>query len=81
MLRDHDLKPKFAGPRFFVRVAGLEMHPLDSADRLEALKNDMGIGFCNIQNVVQKSVLKIFTSLIMQLFHLKRGWLIGFMIH
>ena len=48
VIRDHDLKPKFAGPRFFVRVAGLEMHPLDSANRLEALKNDMGIGFCNI---------------------------------
>ena len=48
VIRDHDLKPKFAGPRFFVRVAGLEMHPLDNADRLEALKNDMGIGFCNI---------------------------------
>ena len=24
------------------------MHPLDGADRLEALKNEMGIGFCNI---------------------------------
>ncbi len=48
VIRDHDLKPKFAGPRFFVRVAGLEMHPLDAEDRLEDLKNDMGIGFCNI---------------------------------
>ena len=48
VIRDHDLKPKFAGPRFFVRVAGLEMHPLDGADRLNDLKNDMGIGFCNI---------------------------------
>ena len=48
VIRDHDLKPKFAGPRFFVRVAGLEMHPLDVADRLSDLKNDMGIGFCNI---------------------------------
>jgi succinate dehydrogenase / fumarate reductase iron-sulfur subunit len=48
VLRDHDLKPKFAGPRFFVRVAGLEMHPLDVANRLEYIKDDMGIGFCNI---------------------------------
>ena len=48
VIREHDLKPKFAGPRFFVRVAGLEMHLLDVADRLPALKNDMGIGFCNI---------------------------------
>lgn len=48
VLRDHNLKPKFAGPRFFVRVAGLEMHPLDTENRLEDLKNEMGIGFCNI---------------------------------
>ena len=48
VIREHDLKPKFAGPRFFVRVAGLEMHPLDAEDRLKDLKDDMGIGFCNI---------------------------------
>lgn len=48
VIRDHDLKDKFAGPRFFVRIAGLEMHPLDSENRLEELKNDLGIGFCNI---------------------------------
>ncbi len=48
VLRDHDLKPKFAGPRFFVRVAGLEMHPLDTANRLEKIKDEMGIGYCNI---------------------------------
>lgn len=48
VIREHDLKSQFAGPRFFIRVAGLEMHPLDSADRLSDLKNEMGIGFCNI---------------------------------
>ncbi len=48
VIRDHNLKPKFAGPRFFVRIAGLEMHPLDSENRLEQLKNEYGIGFCNI---------------------------------
>ena|SRR2546430_17500862 len=26
VLREHDKKEEFAGPRFFVRVAGLEMH-------------------------------------------------------
>ena len=39
---------QFGGPLFFVRVAGLEMHPLDSANRTELLKNELGIGFCNI---------------------------------
>jgi succinate dehydrogenase / fumarate reductase iron-sulfur subunit len=48
VLRDHDLKEKFGGPRFFVRVAGLEMHPLDGADRTRLLKDELGIGLCNI---------------------------------
>ena len=30
VIRDHeDNKPKFAGPRFFIRLAELDMHPLD----------------------------------------------------
>ena len=48
VLRDHDQKEKFGGPRFFVRVAGLEMHPLDDEDRVPLLKNELGIGLCNI---------------------------------
>ena len=48
VLRDHAKQAEFAGPRFFVRVAGLEMHPLDSLDRTPLLKNEMGIGYCNI---------------------------------
>jgi len=48
VLREHQLKEEFCGPRFLVRVAGLEMHPLDTGDRSEMLKNELGIGFCNI---------------------------------
>ncbi|HXQ26240.1 MAG TPA: succinate dehydrogenase/fumarate reductase iron-sulfur subunit [Candidatus Acidoferrales bacterium] len=48
VLRDHDKKEQFGGPRFFVRTAGLEMHPLDGADRTRMLKEELGIGFCNI---------------------------------
>lgn len=48
VLREHDRKDKFGGPRFFVRVAGLEMHPLDVLDRIPILRNQLGIGFCNI---------------------------------
>ena len=48
VLRDHDKMAKFAGPRFFVRVASLEMHPIDSLDRTALLKNEHGIGLCNI---------------------------------
>jgi succinate dehydrogenase / fumarate reductase, iron-sulfur subunit len=48
VLREHKKHDVFAGPRFYVRVAGLEMHPLDDGDRLELLKDDMGLGYCNI---------------------------------
>ncbi len=48
VLREHELKKEFAGPRFLVRVAGLEMHPLDTEDRSEMIKDAMGVGFCNI---------------------------------
>jgi succinate dehydrogenase / fumarate reductase iron-sulfur subunit len=48
VLRDHGQKEKFGGPRFFVRAAGLEMHPLDVANRIPAIKEELGIGYCNI---------------------------------
>ena len=49
VIRDHDEnKQHFAGPRFFIRYAELEMHPLDTNDRREFLKEDMGLGYCNI---------------------------------
>jgi succinate dehydrogenase iron-sulfur subunit len=48
VLRDHDKQDGFAGPRFFVRNAALEMHPLDEASRTGYLKREAGIGYCNI---------------------------------
>jgi succinate dehydrogenase / fumarate reductase iron-sulfur subunit len=49
VIRDHeDNKKYFAGPRLFVRLAALEMHPLDTNDRRELLKEKAGLGFCNI---------------------------------
>jgi succinate dehydrogenase / fumarate reductase iron-sulfur subunit len=48
VLRDHERKDSFAGPRFLVRVAALEMHPLDTAARGAYLKDQAGIGYCNI---------------------------------
>src|SRR5207249_3122359 len=48
VLREHDQKEAFGGPRFFVRVASLEMHPLDNASRVKDLKDEFGIGLCNI---------------------------------
>ncbi len=48
VLRDHDQHAKFSGPRFLVRMAGLEMHPKDTASRTKYLKDEGGIGYCNI---------------------------------
>jgi succinate dehydrogenase / fumarate reductase iron-sulfur subunit len=48
VLREHDRHEQFGGPRFFVRTAGLEMHPLDGVSRTALLKKELGLGFCNI---------------------------------
>jgi succinate dehydrogenase / fumarate reductase iron-sulfur subunit len=48
VLRDHDKYEQFGGPRFFVRVAGLDMHPMDGVSRTKLLKDELGIGLCNI---------------------------------
>jgi succinate dehydrogenase / fumarate reductase iron-sulfur subunit len=48
VLREHDKHDSFGGPRFFVRVAGLEMHPLDGLSRVGLLKSELGLGLCNI---------------------------------
>jgi succinate dehydrogenase / fumarate reductase iron-sulfur subunit len=48
VIRDHRLTDGFIGPRFLTFAAALEMHPLDTADRIPALKHQHGIGYCNI---------------------------------
>jgi succinate dehydrogenase / fumarate reductase iron-sulfur subunit len=48
VLREHEEMERFGGPRFFVRMAGLEMHPLDCKSRTRVLKEVLGIGLCNI---------------------------------
>jgi succinate dehydrogenase / fumarate reductase iron-sulfur subunit len=48
VIRDHDLKKSFAGPRFFIKIAGLEMHPLDTRDRTDFVREQAGVGLCNI---------------------------------
>jgi succinate dehydrogenase / fumarate reductase iron-sulfur subunit len=49
VIRDHEEnKAHYAGPRFFIRLAELEMHPLDTNDRRELARTRGGIGLCNI---------------------------------
>lgn len=54
VLREHHMHDQFIGPRFLVYAAALEMHPLDVGDRLAALKNQFGIGLCNITKCCTK---------------------------
>ncbi|AXI79263.1 succinate dehydrogenase/fumarate reductase iron-sulfur subunit [Peterkaempfera bronchialis] len=54
VIRDHEEnKPVYAGPRFLMRIAELDMHPLDAAagagiDRSRSAQDDHGLGYCNI---------------------------------
>ncbi|MDH5672977.1 MAG: succinate dehydrogenase/fumarate reductase iron-sulfur subunit [Myxococcales bacterium] len=48
VLRDHDRKDAFIGPRFMIRVGQLAMHPLDTEDRIPAIRDEYGSGYCNI---------------------------------
>ena len=49
VIRDHEEnKEHFAGPRFLMRVAELEMHPADVADRRQIAQEEFGLGYCNI---------------------------------
>ena len=54
VLREHNLHEEFIGPRYFVYVAALEMHPLDTENRLEELAKSKGIGYCNITKCCTK---------------------------
>jgi succinate dehydrogenase / fumarate reductase iron-sulfur subunit len=49
VVRDHeDNKKAYAGPRFLMRVAELDMHPLDVVDRKDLAQEELGLGLCNI---------------------------------
>ena len=49
VIRDHEQnKPAYSGPRFFIRLAELDMHPLDTADRQKSAQSEHGLGLCNI---------------------------------
>ena len=54
VLREHHLFDSFIGPRYFVYLAALEMHPLDTEDRLEDLRRAHGVGYCNITKCCTK---------------------------
>jgi succinate dehydrogenase / fumarate reductase iron-sulfur subunit len=49
VIRDHEEnKEAFSGPRYLMRIAELDMHPLDAADRKNEAQEQHGLGYCNI---------------------------------
>ena len=48
VLREHQKFDEFIGPRLLVYAAALEMHPLDTEDRVRDLRHKHNIGYCNI---------------------------------
>ncbi|MFO1535649.1 MAG: succinate dehydrogenase/fumarate reductase iron-sulfur subunit, partial [Thermoplasmatota archaeon] len=48
VLRDARQTDQFFGPRFMIRLAGLDMHPKDATDRIPLAKTRAGVGACNI---------------------------------
>ena len=54
VLREHHLEEEFIGPRLFVFTAALEMHPLDTENRVKDLRKLDGIGYCNITKCCTK---------------------------
>jgi succinate dehydrogenase / fumarate reductase iron-sulfur subunit len=51
-VREH--KADYVGPRFIVKAASFDMHPLDKVDRSDFLKEKAGIGYCNITKCCQE---------------------------
>jgi succinate dehydrogenase / fumarate reductase iron-sulfur subunit len=54
VLRDHHMHAEFAGPRHYIFVAQLEMNPIDTGDRVAHLRDELGIGYCNITKCCTK---------------------------
>lgn len=54
VLRNHHEMGSYFGPRYMVRYQYLAMHPKDTVDRVPAVKNKGGIGYCNITKCCQE---------------------------
>lgn len=48
IIRDHNRKDIFYGPRQMIKLANLDMHPYDGLDRREMVRKEAGVGACNI---------------------------------
>ena len=44
VIREHDRKDAYFGPRFFIKLSGYDMHPYDGLKRTTQAKKEAGIG-------------------------------------
>ncbi len=52
VVREHEAD--YVGPRWVVKAASLDMHPMDSLNRADFMKNSAGLGYCNITKCCQE---------------------------
>lgn len=52
VIREH--KADYIGPRWVVKAASLDMHPMDGLNRSKFMKDDGGLGYCNITKCCQE---------------------------
>ncbi len=48
VLRNHEGQRQYFGPRFMIKIAEFEMHPMDGADRVPLLAHEAGVNMCNV---------------------------------
>ncbi|MCC6730079.1 MAG: succinate dehydrogenase/fumarate reductase iron-sulfur subunit [Chthonomonadales bacterium] len=54
VLRDHGRKDAYFGPRFMIKIASLDMHPMDDLERRPHLMRAAGVGYCNVNKCCQE---------------------------
>ena len=75
VVRDHHKKEEFGGPRFFVRVASLEMHPLDNVSRTQAAeRTSWASATATSPSAALRSAQRKSRSLTMPSFRSKSAW-------
>jgi succinate dehydrogenase / fumarate reductase iron-sulfur subunit len=52
VIREH--KADYIGPRFVVKAASFDLHPMDGLNRSKYLKDEAGLGYCNITKCCQE---------------------------
>lgn len=52
VIREH--KADYIGPRWIVKAASFDMHPMDALNRSKFLKDEGGLGYCNITKCCQE---------------------------